>query len=86
VIIATNIAETSVTLEGIVYVVDSGFSKQRFYNPMTDVEALAVAPVSQASAKQRAGRAGRVRPGKCFRHMTHPTTPLISWNSCCKQV
>lgn len=86
VIVATNIAETSVTLEGIVYVVDSGFSKQRFYNPMTDVEALVVAPVSQASAKQRAGRAGRVRPGKCFRHMTHPTTPSISWNSCCKKV
>ncbi len=53
---------------------------------MTDVEALVVAPVSQASAKQRGGRAGRVRPGKCFRHMTHPTTPSISWNSCCKQV
>ncbi|CAM6076055.1 unnamed protein product [Sphagnum tenellum] len=70
VIVATNIAETSVTLEGIVYVVDSGFSKQRFYNPMTDVEALVVAPVSQASAKQRAGRAGRVRPGKCFRLYT----------------
>lgn len=67
-IVATNIAETSVTLE------------------MTDVEALVVAPVSQASAKQRAGRAGRVRPGKCFRHMTHLTTPSISWNSCCKQV
>lgn len=70
---ATNIAETSVTLPGIVYVVDSGFSKQKFYNPMTDVEALVVAPVSQASAEQRAGRAGRERPGKCFRLYTEDT-------------
>ncbi|KAF8391281.1 hypothetical protein HHK36_023583 [Tetracentron sinense] len=67
VIISTNIAETSLTLEGIVYVVDSGFSKQRFYNPISDIENLVVAPISKASARQRAGRAGRVRPGKCFR-------------------
>lgn len=70
VIVATNIAETSVTLEGVVYVVDSGFSKQRFYNPMTDIESLVVAPISKASAQQRAGRAGRVRPGKCYRLYT----------------
>ena len=70
VIIATNIAETSVTLPGIVYVIDSGFSKQKFYNPVTDVEALVVAPISQASAEQRAGRAGRERPGKCYRLYT----------------
>nr|GFC63134.1 probable pre-mRNA-splicing factor ATP-dependent RNA helicase DEAH9 [Tanacetum cinerariifolium] len=67
VVISTNIAETSLTLEGIVYVVDSGFSKQRFYNPITDIENLVVAPISKASARQRAGRAGRVRPGKCYR-------------------
>ncbi|XP_020527986.1 probable pre-mRNA-splicing factor ATP-dependent RNA helicase DEAH9 isoform X5 [Amborella trichopoda] len=70
VVIATNIAETSLTLEGMVYVVDSGFSKQRFYNPITDIESLVVAPISKASARQRAGRAGRVRPGKCFRLYT----------------
>ncbi|MCO5576357.1 hypothetical protein L7F22_030166 [Adiantum nelumboides] len=70
VIVATNIAETSLTLEGIVYVVDSGFSKQRFYNPIKDVEALITAPISRASAQQRAGRAGRVRPGKCYRLYT----------------
>uniref|UniRef100_A0A1D1XQH4 RNA helicase n=1 Tax=Anthurium amnicola TaxID=1678845 RepID=A0A1D1XQH4_9ARAE len=70
VIIATNIAETSLTLEGVVYVVDSGFSKQRFYNPISDIENLVVAPISKASARQRAGRAGRVRPGKCFRLYT----------------
>ncbi|CAA6665809.1 unnamed protein product [Spirodela intermedia] len=70
VIISTNIAETSLTLEGVVYVVDSGFSKQRFYNPISDIENLVVAPISKASARQRAGRAGRVRPGKCFRLYT----------------
>lgn len=70
VIISTNIAETSLTLEGIVYVVDSGFSKQRFYNPISDIENLVVAPISRASARQRAGRAGRVRPGKCYRLYT----------------
>ncbi|KAL2931771.1 putative pre-mRNA-splicing factor ATP-dependent RNA helicase DEAH9 [Bienertia sinuspersici] len=70
VIISTNIAETSLTLEGIVYVVDSGFSKQRFYDPISDIENLVVAPISKASARQRAGRAGRVRPGKCYRLYT----------------
>ncbi|CAL5346137.1 unnamed protein product [Camellia sinensis] len=91
VVISTNIAETSLTLEGVVYVVDSGFSKQRFYNPVasrlwmlivatfglvwvqpgiSDIENLVVAPISKASARQRAGRAGRVRPGKCYRLYT----------------
>ncbi|GAB4827043.1 ATPdependent RNA helicase [Ancistrocladus abbreviatus] len=70
VVISTNIAETSLTLEGIVYVVDSGFSKQRFYDPISDIENLVVAPISKASARQRAGRAGRIRPGKCYRLYT----------------
>ncbi|XP_050936537.1 probable pre-mRNA-splicing factor ATP-dependent RNA helicase DEAH9 isoform X2 [Cucumis melo] len=70
VVISTNIAETSLTLEGIVYVIDSGFSKQRFYNPITDIESLIVAPISKASARQRTGRAGRIRPGKCYRLYT----------------
>ncbi|KAI5657257.1 hypothetical protein M9H77_26050 [Catharanthus roseus] len=70
VVISTNIAETSLTLEGIVYVVDTGFSKQRFYNPISDIENLVVAPISRASARQRAGRAGRIRPGKCYRLYT----------------
>ncbi|KAH7284656.1 hypothetical protein KP509_34G065000 [Ceratopteris richardii] len=79
VIVATNIAETSLTLEGVVYVVDCGFSKQRFYNPIKDVEALVTAPISKASARQRAGRAGRVRPGKCFRLYTEDAyTELMS--------
>ena len=66
-IVATNIAETSLTIDGIVYVVDPGFSKQKIYNPRSRVESLLVSPISKASAQQRAGRAGRTRPGKCFR-------------------
>lgn len=70
VIISTNIAETSLTIDGIVYVVDPGFSKQKVYNPRIRVESLLVSPISRASAQQRAGRAGRTRPGKCFRLYT----------------
>ncbi|KAN0128988.1 P-loop containing nucleoside triphosphate hydrolase protein [Lactarius tabidus] len=70
VIISTNIAETSLTIDGIVYVVDPGFSKQKLYNPRIRVESLLVSPISKASAQQRAGRAGRTRPGKCFRLYT----------------
>ncbi|KAK7205495.1 P-loop containing nucleoside triphosphate hydrolase protein [Myxozyma melibiosi] len=70
VVISTNIAETSLTIDGIVYVVDPGFSKQKVYNPRIRVESLLVAPISKASAQQRAGRAGRTRPGKCFRLYT----------------
>ncbi|OAL70283.1 pre-mRNA splicing factor RNA helicase [Trichophyton violaceum] len=69
-IISTNIAETSLTIDGIVYVVDPGFSKQKVYNPRIRVESLLVSPISKASAQQRAGRAGRTRPGKCFRLYT----------------
>ncbi|EFA80274.1 DEAD/DEAH box helicase [Heterostelium album PN500] len=69
-IFSTNIAETSLTIDGIVYVVDPGFSKQKTYNPRSRIESLLVSPISQASAKQRAGRAGRTRPGKCFRLYT----------------
>ncbi|KAH0541298.1 DEAH-box ATP-dependent RNA helicase prp43 [Glutinoglossum americanum] len=69
-IIATNIAETSLTIDGIVYVVDPGFSKQKVYNPRIRVESLLVSAISKASAQQRAGRAGRTRPGKCFRLYT----------------
>lgn len=70
VVISTNIAETSLTIDGIVYVVDPGFSKQKVYNPRIRVESLLVAPISKASAQQRAGRAGRTQPGKCFRLYT----------------
>nr|ODN88577.1 pre-mRNA-splicing factor ATP-dependent RNA helicase DHX15/PRP43 [Cryptococcus depauperatus CBS 7841] len=70
VVVSTNIAETSLTIDGIVYVVDPGFCKQKVYNPRIRVESLLVSPISKASAMQRAGRAGRTRPGKCFRLYT----------------
>uniref|UniRef100_A0A5S6PYS7 RNA helicase n=1 Tax=Trichuris muris TaxID=70415 RepID=A0A5S6PYS7_TRIMR len=70
VVIATNIAETSLTIDGIFYVVDPGFVKQKIYNPKTGMDSLVVSPISQAQAKQRAGRAGRTGPGKCYRLYT----------------
>lgn len=70
VIFSTNIAEASVTIDGIVYVIDCGFVKLRAYNPMTGIETLTATPTSKASASQRAGRAGRTKPGKCFRLYT----------------
>lgn len=66
VIVATNIAETSLTVDGIMYVVDSGFSKLKVYNPKMGMDTLQITPVSQANASQRAGRAGRTGPGKAF--------------------
>ncbi|RHY74205.1 hypothetical protein DYB30_002444 [Aphanomyces astaci] len=71
VIVATTIAETSVTIPGVVYVVDSCFVKLPFYNPLTGIEALVTTVESKAAAKQRAGRAGRMR--KCFRLVTEAT-------------
>uniref|UniRef100_A0A1B0CYN0 RNA helicase n=1 Tax=Phlebotomus papatasi TaxID=29031 RepID=A0A1B0CYN0_PHLPP len=70
VVIATNIAETSLTIDGIYYVVDPGFVKQKVYNSKTGMDSLVVMPISQAAAKQRAGRAGRTGPGKCYRLYT----------------
>ncbi|KAK9846930.1 hypothetical protein WJX84_012141 [Apatococcus fuscideae] len=70
VVAATNVAETSLTLEGVTFVIDACHVKQKTYNPRTGLEALLVAPISQASAQQRAGRAGRVRPGHCLRLCT----------------
>lgn len=68
--VATNIAETSITINGIVFVIDCAFVKLRAYNPLSAIESLVVTPISKASASQRAGRAGRNRPGKCFRLYT----------------
>ncbi|XP_053666586.1 pre-mRNA-splicing factor ATP-dependent RNA helicase DHX16 [Anopheles marshallii] len=70
VILATNIAETSLTIDNIIYVIDPGFAKQNNFNSRTGMETLLVVPISKASANQRAGRAGRVAPGKCFRLYT----------------
>ncbi|XP_031270199.1 probable pre-mRNA-splicing factor ATP-dependent RNA helicase DEAH5 [Pistacia vera] len=70
VVVATNIAEASLTIDGIYYVIDPGFAKQNVYNPKQGVESLVITAISQASAKQRAGRAGRTGPGKCYRLYT----------------
>ncbi|RYP62084.1 hypothetical protein DL771_009871 [Monosporascus sp. 5C6A] len=70
VIFSTNIAEASVTIEGIVYVIDSGFVKLRAFDPRTGIESLTATTISKAAAAQRAGRAGRTKPGKCFRLYT----------------
>lgn len=86
VIFATNIAETSVTVPNIAFVVDSGLVKLPYFDPSTGLERLIVGPTSQAGAQQRAGRAGRVRSGKCYRlytenflwnHMQAQTPPEI---------
>jgi pre-mRNA-splicing factor ATP-dependent RNA helicase DHX16 len=86
VVLATNIAETSLTIDGIVYVIDPGFVKENVYNPATGISKLIAVPCSRASANQRSGRAGRVGPGKCFRlytkyafmnEMEESTTPEI---------
>lgn len=67
VVVSTNIAETSVTIEGITVVIDSGLAKQNFYNPRTFTSSLIETEISQASANQRRGRAGRTQPGTCYR-------------------
>lgn len=77
VILSTNIAEASVTIDGIVYVIDSGFVKLRAYNPSTGIETLTPVPISKASATQRAGRAGRTKAGKCFRLYTEASYRVL---------
>ncbi|XP_073302624.1 pre-mRNA-splicing factor ATP-dependent RNA helicase DEAH7-like [Primulina huaijiensis] len=69
-IVATNIAETSLTVDGIFYVIDTGYGKIKVYNPRMGMDALQVFPVSRAAADQRAGRAGRTGPGTCYRLYT----------------
>jgi len=67
VVVSTNIAETSVTIEGITTVIDSGLAKLNFYNPKSFTSSLIETEISQASANQRRGRAGRTQPGTCYR-------------------
>ncbi|CAN0388716.1 unnamed protein product, partial [Discosporangium mesarthrocarpum] len=67
VVVATNIAETSVTVPGVRFVVDPGYVKQKAYDPARRMESLVVVPVSKVSAQQRAGRAGRTASGQCYR-------------------
>ncbi|KAI7851314.1 Asp-Glu-Ala-His box polypeptide 38 [Circinella umbellata] len=70
VIVATNIAETSLTVDGIMYVVDTGYCKLKVYNPRIGMDALQVTPISQANGNQRSGRAGRTGPGVAYRLYT----------------
>lgn len=67
IVIATNIAETSVTIDGITVVIDSGLAKLNYYNPRSFTASLIETPISKASCNQRKGRAGRTRPGLCYR-------------------
>lgn len=67
VVVATNIAETSLTIDGVTCVIDSGFAKINFYNQKDFTSALVPMPISKSSAKQRSGRAGRTAPGVCYR-------------------
>merc|ERR1719324_360865 len=70
IIVATNIAETSLTVDGIKYVIDTGYCKLKMYNPKMGMDSLQVTPISQANANQRRGRAGRTGPGSCWRLYT----------------
>jgi len=67
IVVATNVAETSITVPGIIYVVDSGLARIARYNVRSRTKALPIVPISRASADQRAGRAGRVHAGVCVR-------------------
>jgi ATP-dependent helicase HrpB len=81
VVLATNVAETSVTVEGVAAVVDSGLARQLVYDPSVGLDRLELVNVSRASADQRAGRAGRTQPGICVRlwsevsHRSRPARP-----------
>ena len=66
-IVSTNIAETSVTIDGVRFVIDSGLEKEMRFDPSCGVRSLLVSFISKASAEQRKGRAGRTGPGVCFR-------------------
>ncbi|WFD33073.1 RNA helicase [Malassezia sp. CBS 17886] len=69
-IVATNIAETSLTVDGIMFVVDAGYSKLKLYNPKVGMDSLQITPISQANASQRSGRAGRTGSGTAYRLYT----------------
>ena len=73
VVLATNIAETSLTIEGVRVVVDTGYSRQLRFDPCTGLNRLETLRISAASSEQRAGRAGRVAPGICYRLWTEHT-------------
>ena len=67
VVVATNVAETSITIDGVRLVIDGGLARIPRYDPNRGINTLLVETISQASAEQRAGRAGRTAPGRCMR-------------------
>ncbi|MES1921174.1 hypothetical protein MHBO_002743 [Bonamia ostreae] len=77
VIVCTNMAETSVTIPGIVYVIDALYAKINIFDPDLSLNCLTSVPISKASAEQRKGRAGRMSPGKCFRLCTENDFALL---------
>ena len=91
VVVATNIAETSLTVPGVKYVVDTGYVKMKGYDPSRAVASLVVVPISKVAAEQRAGRAGRTTAGQCYRlysrqcfeDMPPETIPEIRRSSMC---
>lgn len=70
IVVATNIAETSLTVDGIRFVIDCGYSKLKVYNPKIGLDSLTITPISRANADQRSGRAGRMAPGVAYRLYT----------------
>lgn len=81
VILATNIAETSITVPGVRFVIDTGKAKTRQFRPKIGLESLLVTPISKSSAQQRKGRAGREAPGRCYRLYTEPTFLQLASNT-----
>jgi ATP-dependent RNA helicase DHR2 len=81
VVLATNIAETSVTVPGVRYVIDCGKAKVKEFRPRLGMESLLAKPIAKSSAIQRAGRAGREGPGKCFRLYTKETYETLQTTS-----
>jgi ATP-dependent RNA helicase HrpB len=77
VVLATNIAETSLTIQGVRVVIDAGYARQLRFNPATGLNSLVTVRLSAASATQRAGRAGRVTPGICYRLWTAHTQQAL---------
>ncbi|KAH9519399.1 putative ATP-dependent RNA helicase dhx33 [Bulinus truncatus] len=81
VVVATNIAETSITIHGIKYVIDSGMVKAKVYNPHSGLDLLKVVTASKAQVLQRTGRAGREAPGVCYRLFTESEFQNMSTNT-----
>lgn len=94
VVIATNIAETSVTIPGIIYVIDCGFVKMKWFDPESNTDSLVIVPISKAAAEQRAGRAGRLKNGFVYRlyteqhynQLTDQTPPEMRRSDLCSTV